>query len=329
MSWPSASSATGTIATADPAGVSEPAAYVGRFAPSPTGPLHFGSLLAAVASYLEARRHGGSWLLRIENIDPPREHPGADRLIVQALDAYGFEWDGPVQYQSSSLPQHEQALDALTAAGQTYRCGCSRKDLVDEPTSSLGTIYPGTCRDGTDASDTAIRVRTTSERVEFDDGLQGRQASRLECDSGDFIIKRRDGLIAYHLAVVVDDHLSGITEIVRGIDLMESSLRQIWLQRLLGFRTPAYQHIPVAVNADGSKLSKLTGATALPLDSPAPTLVAALDALGQQPPQALAASAPADIWAWATENWDIGVLAGRKAIPTNLKAMAGDENPLR
>jgi len=291
--------------------------YVGRFAPSPTGPLHFGSLLAAVASYLEARRNNGRWLVRVEDIDPPREQTGASDLIVRALERYGFEWDGPVTYQSQSDSQHRQMLQQLLDAGLAYECGCSRRDLADVPRGPLGTIYPGNCRDGTAADETAIRVRTNDVPIAFEDGLQGSQSQRLESESGDFIILRRDGLVAYHLAVVVDDDLQGVTEIVRGIDLMDSTPRQIWLQRCLGLQTPGYQHIPVAVNADGSKLSKLTGADGIPLQAVEPELLAALEALGQSPPADIRDASVADIWAWAFEHWQIDVLRGQTAIRSN------------
>ena len=316
MSWRSASSEIGTIAIGS-------TGYVGRFAPSPTGPLHFGSLLAAVASYLEARRHDGRWLVRVEDIDPPREQAGATELIVAALERYGFEWDGSLIYQSTSDPQHREAIRQLLDNGLAYRCGCSRKDLADVAKGSLGRIYPGTCRNGSDAQDAAVRVRTDDEPVAFDDGLQGRRSLRLESESGDFVIRRRDKLVAYQLAVTVDDSLQGITEIVRGIDLMDSTPRQIWLQHCLGLHTPAYQHITVAVHADGSKLSKLTGAAGISLTSVEPVLVAALDALGQQPPADLCNASLAEIWAWAAQHWRIDVLRGHTAISTGKQAMAG------
>jgi glutamyl-Q tRNA(Asp) synthetase len=290
--------------------------YVGRFAPSPTGPLHFGSLLAAVASFLDARKAGGRWLVRIEDIDPPREQPGAADAIVAALDAYGFEWDGPVLYQSDSADAHREALDQLDAAGLVYRCGCSRRDLAAAPRGPLGIIYPGTCRNGSTAEETALRVRTTDEPLEFVDRLQGRQSMRLESESGDFVVLRRDGLIAYQLAVVVDDHLHGITDIVRGIDLMDSTPRQIALQRGLGYSTPRYAHIPVAVHADGSKLSKLTGAAALPMDATiGEHLVDALHALRQAPPDGLGRASIEEIWAWAKQRWNIDALRGATEIP--------------
>ena len=240
------------------------ARYVGRFAPSPTGPLHFGSLLAAIASYLQAKSEGGRWLVRIEDIDPPREVRGADAEILRALERYGFVWDGPVLYQSRQTEWHRELVERLFAEGHAYACGCSRRELAGAPRGPLGPIYPGTCRSGCRARRTSIRVRTGSYPVAFHDRLQGIQAQRLESESGDFVIRRRDGLIAYQLAVAADDAAQAVTEVVRGIDLMDSTPRQIHLQRLLGLSTPAYAHIPVAVNARGKKLAKSTGASAIP-----------------------------------------------------------------
>ena len=200
---------------------------------------------------------------------------------------------------------------------------------MDAPRGALGVIYPGTCRSGCDSSDVAIRLLTNNSEIAFDDLLQGRIAQRLESESGDFVIRRRDGLVAYHLAVVVDDEIQGVTEIMRGIDLMDSTPRQIWLQRQLDYPTPDYVHIPVAVHEDGSKLSKLTGATAIPLDDASTVLVDALRALGQQPPENLANETPASIWQWARLNWDIGVLRNQATVMSEYKAMAEDENPLR
>jgi len=268
-----------------------------------------------VASYLEARSKDGLWLLRVEDIDPPRAQPGATAEILAALEAYGFEWDGPTSFQSTSRDAHDDAIKRLLDGGPAYPCGCSRRDLASAANGPLGVIYPGTCRNGCDSSETALRVRTNNEEIDFVDGLQGNQSQRLESESGDFIILRRDGLVAYQLAVVVDDELQGITDIVRGIDLMDSTPRQIWLQQLLGFSTPNYVHIPVAINADGQKLSKNTGADKVPLDNIHEMLVAALRALGQQPPTGLDKTTLTEIWQWAGANWDIRVLQHRQHIP--------------
>ena len=293
---------------------SEPPRYVGRFAPSPTGPLHFGSLVAAVASFLQARINDGDWLLRIEDIDPPREEPGSSDAIQKSLETHGFEWCGETRFQSGSAARHEAALRQLIDDGIAYRCTCSRRDLANLPRSPLGVIYPGYCRNETGPGDFALRVRTDNVPVVYTDLLQGRQEQRLESDSGDFIVRRRDGLIAYHLAVVVDDEFSGVTEVVRGIDLLESTGRQIWLQGKLDYRTPAYLHVPVITHPDGTKLSKLTGAPAIQDDRAAQNIVAALVALKQRPPGDLGAASVKDIWAWACENWRSDRLFGNKAI---------------
>ena len=288
--------------------------HAGRFAPSPTGPLHFGSLLAAVASYLQAKSHGGRWLVRVEDIDPPRQQPGATVTILRALEAYGFEWDGPVLYQSANQAAHREAAATLLAAGHAYRCGCSRSELASAPRGPLGIVYPGTCRRGTDAADTAVRVRTDDMPVAFDDLLQGRVSQRLEPESGDFVILRRDGLIAYHLAAVVDDRLQDVEEVVRGLDLLDSTPRHVYLQRLLGYPEPRYAHIPLAVNAAGEKLGKSSGAPPIPTVEVRPTLLAALTALRQAPPAALSAATVPEIWRWARAHWRIGALSGVRAV---------------
>ena len=306
----------------------EPASYVGRFAPSPTGPLHFGSLVAAVASYLQARVQNGRWLLRIEDIDPPRAQPGSTSAILSALEHYGFEWDGDVIFQSNSREAHEAALLSLLDRQLAYPCGCSRRALENVPRGPLGTIYPGTCRDGCDATETAIRVRTTDAPIAFMDRLQGLQSQRLESESGDFIIRRRDRLVAYQLAVVVNDEIEGVTEVVRGLDLMDSTPRQIWLQRQLGYRTLRYVHIPVITHPNGDKLSKLTGAIGLPTKGRNGILRAALLALRQGAPADLEYAGLPDIWAWALENWDLDALRGETAIPTDSATLAGIDHAL-
>jgi len=292
----------------------DPIPYVGRFAPSPTGPLHFGSLVAAVASYLQARTKNGRWLLRIEDIDPPREQTGASREIIEALRCYGFIWDDDVIYQSTSDAAHRSALDVLIDQNLAYPCSCSRRDLADAPRGPLGPIYPGTCRNGCSKEDAAIRLLTGDNDIVFSDALQGRYSHRLESESGDFVIRRRDGLIAYQLAVVVDDEIQGVTEVVRGIDLIESTPRHIYLQEKLQYRTPNYIHIPVITHADGDKLSKLTGAPAIPLDAPSKTLCTALHALRQEPPSNLASAPLSDVWTWAFKTWRMEKLLGCKAI---------------
>lgn len=289
--------------------------YVGRFAPSPTGPLHFGSLLAALASYSEARANRGKWLLRIEDIDPPREQAGADQLIVAALETYGFEWDGPVLYQSRSTEYHETLVESLLDKGLAYPCSCSRRDLADVRRGPMGPIYPGTCRTGARSEDVAIRLRTNNDLIEFNDRLQGSFGQRLETESGDFVIRRRDGLIAYHLAVVADDAHQGVTEIVRGIDLLDSTPRQIHVQRVLDLPTPDYAHIPVAVNEQRQKLSKLTGAPPIDTARPALALFAALCALRQDPPASLRHASVGEIWSWTHANWSILPLIGQETIP--------------
>jgi glutamyl-Q tRNA(Asp) synthetase len=310
--------------------MSKPPRYVGRFAPSPTGPLHFGSLLAAVASYLEAGRRDGSWLVRIEDIDPPREEPGASARILEALDRYGFAISGSTTWQSASGPAHSAAIARLVDADLAYYCDCSRKNLAEADMGPLGAIYPGTCRHRslTPADSLAIRVRTGGARIAMADRLQGAQAWELEASSGDFVIRRRDGFVAYQLAVVVDDHLQGVTDIVRGIDLLDSTPRQVWLQQLLGCVTPGYAHIPVAVDAEGRKLAKSTSAEPLPLEHPAPTLYRALLALQQRPPKSLERASLATLWEWAREHWKLDRLRGVQAVPAPPAAMVQRQNPI-
>lgn len=281
--------------------------YRGRFAPSPTGPLHFGSLLAALASFLRARAAGGAWLVRIEDIDPPREQPGAADDILRTLEAFGFEWDGEVMYQGRREATYREALDALQRTGALYPCACSRKEIADSSLSGIdGPIYPGTCREGLRGgrAGRAMRVRTEDRPMAFEDVWQGRQERRLARDYGDFVVKRADGCWAYQLAVVVDDAEQGISEVVRGCDLIESTPRQLWLQQLLGLPAPAYAHLPVAANARGEKLSKQTFAAPLDARAPQPALIGALRFLGQSVPMELREASPAELLRWAIVNWN-------------------------
>jgi glutamyl-Q tRNA(Asp) synthetase len=278
----------------------------GRFAPSPTGPLHFGSLVAAVGSYLSARAQGGTWLVRMEDLDPPREAKGAADDILRTLEAYGFEWDGEILYQSRRRDAYEAALDALRRQGALYACGCTRKEIADSSVHGIeGPVYPGTCRAGLAAgrSARALRVRTDKAVIAFDDRAQEKQQSHLEREIGDFVVRRADGFYAYQLAVVVDDAEQSITEIVRGADLLTSTPRQIHLQHLLGFVTPSYLHLPAALNTQGEKLSKQTRAVALARTDPVPVLWQALAFLGQCPSPEWQAAPLTDFWAAAVARW--------------------------
>ncbi len=296
------------------------APYRGRFAPSPTGPLHFGSLVAAVGSYLDARAHGGEWLLRIEDVDTPRNVTGAADGILATLAAYGFAWDGPVLWQSTRFAAYAAALERLLAAGLAYGCACSRKEIADSgshPAIDGGLAYPGTCRHGLPTGRTARawRLRVDDTATGFVDRLQGRILQHLESDVGDFVLRRADGLFAYQLAVAVDDEFQGISDVVRGADLLASTPRQIWLQHCLGYATPRYAHLPVACNAVGEKLSKQTLAPALALGQAAAQLVRALDFLGQKAPTALAAAPVATVWDWALAHWSFAAIPRQPSIP--------------
>ncbi len=286
-------------------------AYVGRFAPSPTGPLHFGSLIAAVGSYLDARTQHGQWLLRMEDVDEPRCSQAHADEILRVLEACGFEWDGEVVYQSRRKARYQAALERLAESGQAYPCACSRREIADSSISGIeGPVYPGTCRGGLQGRvPRAWRVRVDAKPVCFEDRLQGRHCQNLEADIGDFVILRADGFFAYQLAVVVDDAEEGVTHVVRGADLLASTPRQIHLQRLLGYTMLAYLHLPVAVNEAGQKLSKQTRAVPLDPKNAGPLLVAALRFLGQAPEATLAGAEGRDVLDWAAKNW---------ALPRNL-----------
>jgi glutamyl-Q tRNA(Asp) synthetase len=281
------------------------ARYRGRFAPSPTGPLHFGSLVAALASCCDARAAGGEWRVRIEDVDTPRrrERLGADMLAT--LEAFGFEWDGAVVQQSEHTERYQAALDQLAAQGRVFACSCTRRELALAPLGPAGErVYPGTCRNAIAAgrSGRAWRLKVDDEPIGFRDRVQGWQEQRLQRDIGDFIVRRGDGVFAYQLAVVVDDAAQGITAVVRGADLLASTPRQMALQRALGLPTPLYLHHPVAIIASGEKLSKQTGAAALDVTDPLPALVDAWEFLAQPPPAAAPASV-IEFWQWALRAW--------------------------
>jgi glutamyl-Q tRNA(Asp) synthetase len=292
--------------------------YVGRFAPSPTGPLHFGSLIAAVASYCDARAHGGRWLLRMEDVDEPRCNAEAARSILDTLADFGFTWDGEPAWQSHRTALYARALERLKTGGVAFACGCSRKEIADSALVSGGeAIYPGTCRNGLPPGRGARswRVRVSDVLVEFDDALQGHVAQRIAADVGDFVLRRADGYFSYQLAVVVDDAELGITHVVRGADLLASTPRQIHLQRLLGLPQPRYAHVPVAVNEVGEKLSKQTLAQAVRATRSAAWLMKALRFLGQQPPAGLGEARTDEVWAWAIAHWRIDRVPARRSLP--------------
>ena len=293
------------------------APYVGRFAPSPTGPLHFGSLIAAVASYLDAKRHGGKWLVRIEDVDRTRCKPEWVTNILRTLESMGFEWDGEIVMQSARIDHYDAALDQLKSAHLLYACICSRREIGDSAVRGIeGPVYPGTCRNQHHAAQgAALRVITNNDAVEFEDRAQGRFSQRIESEIGDFILRRRDGLHAYQLAVVVDDALQAVTHVVRGADLLDSTTRQIYLQRLLGYPTPAYLHFPVAVNELGQKLSKQTLAAGVNAQSARNAVLAALRFLGQDASDASQAGTTRELISAAALNWNPGLIPERRAIP--------------
>ncbi len=294
--------------------------YRGRFAPSPTGLLHFGSLVAAVGSYLDAKHHHGTWLVRMENLDIPRCVFGAADGILRTLDAFGLHSDEPAIYQSQRAAAYEEALRQLQASGAVYPCCCTRKEIADSALHGIeGFVYPGTCRSGMahQRATPAWRVRTDLDPppVEFDDGLQGRISQNLEKEIGDFVVKRADGLFAYQLAVVVDDAFQRITHIVRGADLLNSTPRQIHLQQLLGFPAPHYMHLPVAVNEAGEKLSKQTLAAPVDMSQPVAMLLRVLDFLRQEPPDELTKGDVQTVLDWAVQNWRAEKLIGIQTLP--------------
>jgi len=281
--------------------------YCGRFAPSPTGPLHFGSLISALASYLQAKSQDGVWLLRMEDVDPPRERLGAADQILRTLDTYGLHWDGPVIYQSQRHERYEAILTQLTLKDYSFPCTCSRKDLSIAMRRANTLTYPGTCRRVkiNIKQPHAIRLKVDTTVITFNDNIHGQITQQLDETVGDFVIKRADGLYAYQLAVVVDDADQGITEVVRGSDLLDNTPRQIYLQQCLGLPQPQYAHVPVATNAQHIKLSKQTFATPLNAQNPNTVLYEALQFLGQNPPPELAQSDITSLLAWATQAWDL------------------------
>ena len=274
--------------------------YVGRFAPTPSGDLHLGSLYTAVASFLDARAHGGRWLLRLEDLDRPREVAGSAARILETLQAFGFEWDGEVVRQHDRAEHYAGALQALRSRGLTFECSCSRIQLEDE------SRYPGTCRVCPSAFGvpTATRLRVEPGLIQFSDRIQGTYRQDIGAAVGDFILKRRDRIVAYQLAVVVDDAEQGVTHIVRGADLLDNTPRQIYLQQRLHLPTPIYAHVPVLTEADDSKLAKSRRSLRLDPGEALPQLMAVFNLLGLAPPASLLGAGLAQAWSWAIGQWD-------------------------
>ena len=286
--------------------------YVGRFAPSPTGALHFGSLLAAIASYLDAKTRNGQWLVRMEDLDPPRETPEAAHEILRQLEAFGLYWDKVVLYQSSRLDAYREVLEHIEKEKLCYNCICSRQQV-----KAMGSVYDGSCRNKICLPEdpSAIRLQTEPVMIEFNDLIQGQFSQQIEAETGDFVIRRKDKLFAYQLAVVVDDEFQQVSHIIRGYDLLDSTPRQIYLQSKLDYHTPCYGHVPVVVNELGQKLSKQHFAEPVCLDNSQSTLFLGLKYLGQNPPAELEQMPILQQLAWAMENWDIQAVPKLANIP--------------
>lgn len=294
-------------------------AYIGRFAPSPTGPLHFGSLVCALASFVDARYHSGRWLVRVEDIDPPREVPGATTTILQQLSDHGLIWDGQLLYQSSRTEAYRDAIENLKSSGAAYNCDCPRQRIT-----ALGGIYDSHCRDRKVTENAAVRLQVPAETqatVRFSDLIMGDYSQNLSTEAGDFVVQRRDGLFSYQLAVTVDDQFQNISHIIRGADLIDSTPRQIYLQKCLGFFSAdssmplTYGHLPMATNTEGQKLSKQNHAAALIVGQESQNLWLALEWLQQRPPTELQNESVQKILDWAIGNWAIDSVPKQIAVP--------------
>lgn len=279
--------------------------YIGRFAPSPTGPLHLGSLYAALASFLHARANKGQWLLRIDDVDHPREAAGATESIFNTLQSHGLHWDGEIDYQSRHLNEYQNIIDELIAKKLVYPCYCSRKTLL----ASDSQVYSGTClHTPLQQLPSSLRVKSTAVNISFTDELQGKQSHAFSKQYGDFIIRRKDHITAYQLAVVIDDHRQNITHVVRGYDLLDSTAKQIFLQNMLVYKSPYYCHFPVIIDPYGNKLSKQKCAQAVSTDNPENTLFCLLTLLQQKPPKHLKKASVQTILNWGINNWKSGPL---------------------
>lgn len=302
MSAAKSSTATETTGTADALRKRRGSGgYIGRFAPSPTGDLHLGSLYTAAASFLDARANGGCWLVRVEDLDGPRVVPGSADGILRTLGRFGFEWDGEVVRQSDRADRYAAALDDLRARGLTFQCSCSRLQLAEDER------YPGHCRNGPMKPGTpcATRVRVDDAAIQFTDRIQGTFRQDVAAAVGDMLVRRRDQLFAYVLAVVVDDAAQRVTHVVRGADLLDHTPRQIHLQRLLGLPAPGYAHVPLLMEPDGKKLAKSSRSVHLDGSSPLPLLIKVFDLLNLSPPPELNLATIPEAWSWATAKWNI------------------------
>ncbi|MEK8079370.1 tRNA glutamyl-Q(34) synthetase GluQRS [Pseudomonas sp. XK-1] len=285
-------------------------AYIGRFAPTPSGYLHFGSLVAALASYLDARAVNGRWLLRMEDLDPQREVPGAQSAILKTLESYGLQWDGELVRQSNRHAEYAALVDTLLARGLAYACICSRKQL-----EGYQGIYPGFCREaGHPRANAAIRLRVPEQSYGFTDRVQGPYSQHLGREVGDFVIQRRDGFYAYQLGVVIDDAWQGVTDIVRGADLLDSTPRQLYLQQLLGLPQPRYLHVPLIIQPDGHKLGKSYRSPPLPADQATPLLIRALRTLGQPVPEGASYGQPQELLHWASQHWCSDLIPNQRTL---------------
>ena len=286
---------------------------IGRFAPSPTGPLHFGSLVCALASYLDVKSRGGQWLVRVEDIDPPREVAGSSDFILRQLEAHGLHWDSKVLYQSTRLDAYQEVLLELQQRQLAYHCECSRKRLT-----SINGIYDERCRNlnlNSNGNATRLCLSAESSLINFNDQIVGPIAHDLRLETGDFIIKRRDGLFSYQLAVTVDDQFQGVTHVMRGSDLLDSTPKQIYLQHYLGYRKPTYAHLPIAVNSEGQKLSKQTKANHLMVGNEVNNCWQALYWLKQSPPPDLQHDTLDDLHQWALDNWASNKITRSRSAP--------------
>lgn len=314
-------SATPPLLTPSRLSGSDFSGYIGRFAPSPSGPLHFGSLVSALASYLDAKANGGQWLVRMEDLDPPREQPGAASAILHSLDDHGLHWDGEVVYQSQRSDAYQICIDALLKAELAYFCTCSRQDLT-----AMGGLYDGRCRNRQPAPGQICSLRLklydlpnrlTPDIIQFEDLIQGAQIQNLRTQAGDQILKRRDGFYAYQLAVVVDDIAQGITHIIRGSDLLDVTGRQLFFFDLLGAPIPQFGHVPLAIQANGQKLSKQNHAKAIDGKLASRNLWRGLEFLGQKPPSDLAGAPTSELLEWSLRNWQRGAVSGLEHIHTD------------